>query len=488
MQQSATTPIPTPLLPITGVDPRTRYDLRLSSLAHCERQLATRLFPTNSALIFLLMPTTTTPFSPANMAQRADGQAIGFLMQQGIENADCLSLAAGFVDPATLPVNLVQEATTRIMNDVRGKAVLQYGTTFGADDLRAIFKDYLATLEGHSEQVRNLPLDQIVLTTGSQQLLALVSQAIFNEGDICLVAAPTYFVYLGVLDGVGAQTIPVETNGDGMNPEALDAELAKLAEAGQLHKVKMVYVVSYHDNPAGVSVSNERRPQLVDVVKKWSQEQQIFLLEDAAYRELQYDGPDMTSMWSYDNSYQPGVDEQMVILSQTFSKSFSPGVRVGVGVLPKQLLKSVNDLKSNEDFGSSHLAQSVMADVLASGKYQDHVKTLQLSYKLKRDCMLQAADEFFGDIEGVTWLRPNGGLYVWMSLPATIETGFDSQLFERATSVDKVMYVPGELCYPSSWKERPRNQMRLSFGILDAAGIKESMRRLASAVRSVMGD
>lgn len=419
------------------------------------------------------------------MAQRADGQAIGFLMQQGIENADCLSLAAGFVDPATLPVDLVRESTTRIMNDVKGKQVLQYGTTFGADNLRVVFKEYLATLEGNSQQVRDLPVNQIVLTTGSQQLLALVSQAIFNKGDICLVAAPTYFVYLGVLDGVGATTIPVKTDDNGMCPEALNEELSKLADAGQLHKVKMVYVVSYHDNPAGISVSNERRPQLVDVVRKWSQEQQIFLLEDAAYRELQYDGPDMPSMWSYDDSYQTDTD-QMVILSQTFSKSFSPGVRVGLGVLPRQLLKSLADLKGNEDFGSSHLAQSVMADVLASGKYHDHVKNLQHSYKLKRDAMLQAADEFFGDIEGVTWLRPNGGLYVWMSLPDSVETGFNSPLFERATSVDKVMYVPGELCYPSSWTERPKNQMRLSFGILDADGIREGMKRLASAVRSVM--
>ena len=429
--------------------------------------------------------TITTPFTAAEMAQRADGQAIGFLMQQGIENADCLSLAAGFVDPTTLPIDLVRESTARIMNDVRGKSVLQYGTTFGSDDLRVVFKEYLATLEGNSEQARNLPVKQIVLTTGSQQLLALVSQAIFNKGDICLVAAPTYFVYLGVLDGVGATTIPVKTDDNGMCPEALDAELQKLAEAGQLHKVKMVYVVSYHDNPAGVSVSNERRPQLVNVVKKWSQDQQIFLLEDAAYRELHYDGPDMPSMWSYDDSYQSDTD-QMVILSQTFSKSFSPGVRVGVGVLPRQLLKSVADLKGNEDFGSSHLAQSVMADVLSSGKYHDHVSKLQQSYKLKRDAMLQAADEFFGDIEGVTWLRPNGGLYVWMSLPDAVETGFKSALFERATSVDKVMYVPGELCYPSSWAERPKNQMRLSFGILDAAGIREGMHRLASAVRSVM--
>ena len=432
------------------------------------------------------MSTTAANFKPASSATRASGQAIGFLMQQGIENADCLSLAAGFVDPHTLPVELVKESTARLFSDKTGQSVLQYGTTFGSDDLRAVFKDYLCELEGQSDQSTHLPVDQIVLTTGSQQLLALVSQAIFNEGDICLVAAPTYFVYLGVLDGVGAETIPIHTDHDGMCPDALDAELQRLADVGQLHKVKMVYVVSYHDNPAGVSVSAERRPRLVDVVKKWSDAQQIFLLEDAAYRELHYEGPHQPSLWSYDDSYQSS-DDQMVILSQTFSKSFSPGVRVGVGVLPRQLLKSVADLKGNEDFGSSHLAQNVMADVLRSGKYRRHVEQLQDSYRIKRDVMLAAAEEFFGDIDGVSWLQPAGGLYVWMSLPESVHTGFDSRLFEQATTINKVTYVPGELCYPSSWNKRPRNQMRLSFGILDPDSLKEGMKRLANAIKEVLG-
>ena len=122
----------------------------------------------------------------------------------------------------------------------------------------------------------DLPLDRFMLTTGSQQLLLLLSQTLFNEGDICLVAAPTYFVYLGVLDGVGANVIPVETDGDGMCPQALERELQRLSEAGQLHRVKMVYVVSYHDNPAGISVSEERRPQLLDCVKRWSTDHKIF--------------------------------------------------------------------------------------------------------------------------------------------------------------------------------------------------------------------
>ncbi|MCP4174030.1 MAG: PLP-dependent aminotransferase family protein [Fuerstiella sp.] len=430
------------------------------------------------------MSATDTQFQPASMADRASAQAIGYLMQQGIENADCLSLAAGFVDPETLPVELVRQTTAELMSASAGKSTLQYGTTPGSDSLREVFRNYLAELEGDSNHRTSLSLDRIVLTTGSQQLLLLVSQALFNPGDICLVAAPTYFVYLGVLDGVGANAIPVTTDENGMCPDALDAELQRLSDEGQLHRVKLVYVVSYHDNPAGISVSAERRPRLLDVVRKWSDSQHVFLLEDAAYRELHYDGPVLPSIFSYDQQHDD--DRQHVILSQTFSKSFSPGLRVGVSVLPQQLIKPVFDLKCNEDFGSGHFSQNVVASVLQSGAYRQHVSRLQQSYKGKRDAMLAAADQFFSDVPGVSWLHPNGGLYVWMTLPDHVPTGFDSDLFKRATHTDKVMYVPGELCYPSDWNQRPRNQMRLSYGVLDNDGIREGIQRLASAVRAVV--
>ena len=432
------------------------------------------------------MSTTASAFTPSVSAQRADGQAIGYLMQQGIENADCLSLAAGFVDPETLPTALVDKTASRLLSDSEtGKLALQYGTTGGSDRVRAVFRNYLARLEGDEDRVRNLPVDQIMLTTGSQQLLALLTEAIFNEGDICLVAAPTYFVYLGVLDGVGAQVIPVKTDDKGMCPDALDDELRRIDERGQLHKVKLVYVVSYHDNPAGISVSKDRRPQLLEVTKRWSQDHPVYLLEDAAYRELHYDGEELPSIWSFDTGYNTG-DQQHVVLSQTFSKSFSPGLRVGLSVLPPELVKPISDLKGNQDFGSGHLSQNIVAEVLRTGEYWDHLAGLRTSYRAKRDAMVAAAEEFFSGIDGVTWRTPAGGLYVWMSLPEHIPTGFDSPLFARATEVDKVMYVPGELCYPSGWEDRPRHQMRLSYGVLAAAGIREGMRRLASAVRAVI--
>lgn len=413
-------------------------------------------------------------------AQRAADQAISHLMQAAFQYPDCISLAAGFVDETTLPTELILDAASRVLtHDTGGRSTLQYGTTPGVETLRAVFRSHLAVLE-NNPAVDNLPIDRIVLTTGSQQMLSLLSQALFEPGDICLVAAPTYFVYLSVLAGAGAEVIPVATDQQGMQPAGLETTLRTLTDQGKRGRTKLVYAVSYYDNPSGTSISPDRRKDLVETVKNWSSpDQPLWLLEDAAYRELRYDGPVLPSLWSYDDR------QQNVILTQTFSKTFSPGLRVGLSILPEALVKPVSDLKGNEDFGSARLNQHLIADVLQSGSYAAHVRQVIAGYRTKRDAMLAAADEFFAEIVGVEWERPAGGLYVWMTLPAEIQTGFDSPLFRYATQEAKVIYVPGELCYPASWSDRPRRQMRLSFGVESPDKIRNGMQRLAGAVRYV---
>lgn len=414
-------------------------------------------------------------------AQRSADQAIGFLMQQAVENADCISLAAGLVDEQSLPVEAAREAVAELLADAAaGRKILQYGITPGPEPLRRVFRTYLADLEKHPDGLKDLPLSQLMLTTGSQQLLSLVSQALFNPGDICLVAAPTYFVFIGVLQAAGARIIPVHADDKGMCPEALEKTLQQLDAEGQLHRVRLVYVVSYFENPSGISVSVDRRPKLLEVTQRYSRSNRILLLEDAAYRELIYDGEPAPSIWSFDKT------RETVILAQTFSKSFSPGIRVGFGVLPQQLVKAVSDLKGNEDFGSAHLNQHIVARVLRNGVYARHVETVRNSYRQKRNAMLAAAEREFAGVPGVSWVRASGGMYVWMKLPDHVETGFSSELFRRATQVDKVMYVPGELAYPMDWPQRPRCEMRLSFGVQSVEGIEEGIRRLARSVKAVM--
>ena len=262
--------------------------------------------------------------------------------------------------------------------------------------------------------------------------------------------------------------------------DALEAELARLEEAGDLNRVKMIYLVSSFENPSGVTLADDRRKQVVEIARRWSKQHRILILEDAAYRELRYEGEDGPSIWSYDE------DRQHVILAQTFSKSFSPGIRVAYGVLPNDLVSAVHDVKGNFDFGSPNLNQRIVSHALQSGKYEQHVAGLQSSYRVKRDAMLAAADEFFSDLPHVSWLRPNGGLYVWMTLPDEIETGFESPLFQHATKTESVMYVPGEIAYPKNSPLQNRSQMRLSFGVETSETLREGMRRLSQSVRHVM--
>jgi len=425
------------------------------------------------------MPETQSP----KLSQRwkwASHQAISFLMQQGLENPDVLSLAAGFVDQHTLPVEATRQAFASLMADEdRARSVLQYGTTTGSEELRNRLIGHLANLESCEVADLNIDASQLVVTTGSQQLLALLGDALFDPGDICLVAAPTYFVFLGVLDGVGATAVTIETDREGMRTNALESQLQQLDETGQLHRVKMIYLVSYYENPSGVSLAEQRRSEVVEIAKRWSKNHQIYVLEDAAYRELRYDGPLLPSVWGCDG------DHETVILTQTFSKSFAPGLRVGYGVLPRALVDPICDCKGNRDFGSANLNQNILINVFDQDLYQPHVDGLRQSYQVKRDAMLSAADKYCADIAGVEWLHPHGGLYVWMKTPDSVQTGFESPLFQRAVRHEKVMYVPGELCYAGPLEDRPRNRMRLSYGVLTPEKIDEGIKRLADAIRHV---
>jgi 2-aminoadipate transaminase len=418
---------------------------------------------------------------PIQFSQRREltrDLAISFLMQQGVENPHVISLAAGLVDPDTLPLSEVAQATAAIFSSsAGGKGALQYGTTPGYLRLRRLLVEHLAKLEGISTGDLKVNHDQILLTTGSQQLLSLACETLLDPGDICLVAGPTYFVFAGNIAGVGARGITIPSDEHGMRTDLLEETLANLERSGELPRVKMIYVVSYYDNPGGTCLSLERRKQLLDIAQRWSREHRILILEDAAYRELRYDGPEFPSIWSLDES------RSRVIYTQTFSKTFSPGVRVGFGVVPEELVRPLCDRKGNEDFGSSNFAQHLIATVLQSGMYETHLHQVQNGYRIKRDAMLAAAEREFGNIPGVTWHHPHGGLYVWMTLPAHIKTGFDSPLFKAAVD-NGVMYVPGELCYAQAGPTRLQNQMRLSFGVQPPAGIELGMQRLAQAVRS----
>jgi len=322
-------------------------------------------------------------------------------------------------------------------------------------------------------------VEQVVLTAGSNQLLHLVSDTLLDPGDSVICGAPSYFVYLGVLANLGARAVGVAMDEDGLIPDALEGELADLEARGELGRVRAIYVTTYYDNPSGVNTTVGRRREILEIAKRWSRQGKIYVIEDAAYRELRYSGDDIPSMQALDE------EGDTVVYAGTFSKSFSPGIRVGWGILPKPLVQPVLAQKGNVDFGSPHFSQVLMAAVLETGGLDRHLERLRRGYREKIDATLKAAAEWLRPIGGVDWVRPVGGLYVWLRLPEAIDTGLDGALFARAVE-EGMLYVPGECCYPEHGQVRQKNMLRLSFGVPSCEEIGRGIEALARAIRHVL--
>jgi 2-aminoadipate transaminase len=324
--------------------------------------------------------------------------------------------------------------------------------------------------------------EDVVVTTGSQQLLYLLSELLLDPGDLVITEAPSYFVYQGTLSSQGVRTLAVPMDEDGMNTAALEQLLTRLERDGELDRLRLIYTCDYFQNPSGLTLSLARRRHLVELAQRFSRRRRILILEDAAYRELRYEGPDLPSVKSFDE------DNAHVILALTFSKAWAPGFKTGYGLLPKELVGPLLRLKGNHDFGSSNFTQHVLARLLATGAYDRHVAELCRVYRGKRDILLGALAEEFGSWQEIRWTHPAGGLYVWLGFPRGVETGPDSPLM-RAALQEGVLYVPGQFCYiPGENGAVPTREARLSFGPVPIEQIEEAVRRLARAAhRAVKG-
>jgi 2-aminoadipate transaminase len=410
-------------------------------------------------------------------AARTREQPISYLITTAMRNPGLINLAAGLVDPLTLPVAECDRITRRIFSDPnRGRAALQYDTTQGLAELRHEALRHIGTLEGLPAASMGLSADQLVITTGSQQALYLVADCLINPGDIVIAAAPSYFVYTGAMDSLGATILTVPMDDNGMDVEAVAALLEKLEREGRLERVKFVYCTSYYQNPTGLTLSAERRPRLLEIIKRFSRKHRILLMEDAAYRELRYNGQAHRSVKSYDSQ------NQYTILSQTFSKPFAPGLKLGYTALPDDLLHAVLQQKGNHDFGSSSITQHMALESFRDGSYAAHVQVLQSSYRAKRDAMLAALLRFMPQHSSIHWTHPQGGLYVWLSLPPGMDASRGAPMFDACVRAG-VLYVPGAYCFQADEHGQvPTNHIRLSFGQVAPDQIGPGIERLAQVL------
>ncbi|HYO10899.1 MAG TPA: PLP-dependent aminotransferase family protein [Tepidisphaeraceae bacterium] len=428
-------------------------------------------------------PSPNSPALPLHLSaksRRTKEQPINALVAAAMGNPSLINFAAGLVDSHTLPLEICAEAAGRILGDnVRGRAALQYEQTLGSAELRRDCLRHLEKLEGKAAADMDLTPGDLVITTGSQQALYIIGDVLVDPGDIVIAANPSYFVYTGTLQSLGAKVMTVPMDDHGMDVEAVDRLLARIERDGHLHRVRFIYCTSYFDNPTGLTLSLERRPRLLEIARKYSRQHRILILEDAAYRELRYDGESLPSIKSFD------AKNEHTILACTFSKPFAPGIKTGYTAVPPDLMRAILDQKGNHDFGSASLAQHIGAEVMRSGKYLEQVEHLKRGYSTKLHAMLGALERYMPKADGLHWTRPAGGLYVWLTLPEGIDTSRDG-MFPAAVEAG-VLYVPGDYCFqPDEAGRLPTNHLRLCFGNVAAEQVEPGVQKLAGVVRRLL--
>ncbi len=398
-------------------------------------------------------------------------------MHLALSRPGLISLAAGFTDSESLPVKDVRELLNGILRARKtARAALQYGSTQGDSTLRQLTARYCHRLDGMDNSNRAYAADRMIITNGSQQMLYMVAEALCDPGDLVLVEDPTYFVYLGIVQTRGLRARGVRMEPDGLDLGHLEAILKSLKRTGKLRRLKLLYLVSYFQNPTGITTSFEKKAGMLKLLRKYERAagHPFYVLEDAAYRELRFRGRDVKSMLAV-----AGLADR-VIYAGTYSKPFATGTRVGFGILPEPVFTAVLRIKGNHDFGTSNLLQQLLARALASGRYQRHVARLRRRYARKARVMLKAFEASFPP--EIEWQEPEGGLYFWARLPGSMTSGTNSKLF-RAAMTNEVLYVPGELCYANDpSRSKPSHEMRLSFGSGTEANLREGIRRLGAVL------
>ncbi len=419
------------------------------------------------------------PLSRSGKSRRTTDSPISYFIQKALENPALISFAAGLVDESSLPVEEVRAAAAELLADpTAGQAALQYGSTQGLPELREQVLELVCAADGISPADGNLTAADVCITTGSQQLLYLIGEILFDPGDIVITEAPSYFVFHSLLQSHGAKVLTVSMDDDGMRTDELESLLERLRRSGELSRVKAIYTVDYFQNPTGLSLSVDRRKKLVELAKRFSTGHRILILEDAAYRELRFAGGDLPSVKRFDPT------NEFVIYTSTFSKPCSPGLKTGYAIMPPDVMEPLLHLKGSHDFGSANLSQHIASRLIASGAYARHAEELRRVYRDKRDRMVQALEKEFADFPAASWTVPAGGFYVWLTLDG-IDTGANGPLVPAALDAG-VLYVPGECGHVADDAGRvPNNEIRLCYGVATPEQVTEGVRRLRKAVAAI---
>jgi len=370
---------------------------------------------------------------------------------------EIISFAGGLPAPQTFPVKQLEEISCQLLRE-KGATALQYGPTEGEAPLREELAKWL------SHEKTSIKPENILITTGSQQGLDIVSKIFLDPNDIVVMELPTYIGGLQTFTSYRAKMIGVPQDNHGMRIDLLETLLAKLARKGR--KPKFIYVVPDFQNPSGVTMTLERRKALLQLAYKF----EIPILEDSPYRDLRFAGQAVPAIYSLDT-------ENQVIALGTFSKLLCPGLRLAWIIAPTEWMDRMIVAKQGMDLCSPSYTQLIVAEFLKRGYLKAQVESIRKLYATKREAMLAALRKYMP--KGVKWTEPEGGLFLWVQLPKKMSA---TDLFPKAIE-NKVAYVIGSAFHCNG---KGLNTMRLNFSYPSEEQIDEGIRRLAKMIKENM--
>ncbi len=395
----------------------------------------------------------------AMRTQRMKSSAIRELLKL-TEQPDVISFAGGLPAPDVFPYQEIAEGAARTLRD-HGPQALQYGTTEGYAPLREMI------LKHTRRYGIDVTMDNILITSGSQQALDLLGKIFINRGDRILVESPTYLGALQAWNAYGAEYIAVPSDDDGMITDELEAAL----RCGP----KFIYCLPNFQNPTGVTMPLARREKLIEMANHFG----VPIVEDDPYGQLRFEGDHIHSVVVVDSMSNGSKDSYRgnVIYLSTFSKTLAPGLRLAWIIAPAEVIRKLVLAKQGADLNTAVFNQILAYEVGKDGFIDQHVKHIRDVYRVRRDAMLESLAEHMP--EGVHWTHPHGGLFLWATLPQGMNT---SELFPKAVE-KRVAFVPGESFFAVGGGE---NTMRLNFSYCKPEVINEGISRLGQVIKTAM--
>lgn len=374
------------------------------------------------------------------------------------QRPEIISFAGGLPAPESFPIEQLKEISCEVL-DQDGPAALQYGATEGVTELRQLMVDR------YNAQGMNIELKNLVITTSSQQGLDLLAKIFINRGDKVICGLPSYLGGLGAFNSYGAEMIGIKFDEQGMRADLLDEKLGELKSQGI--KPKFIYIIPDFQNPAGITMPESRRLEIIDIAKKYD----VLIVEDSPYREVRFEGKAQRTIFELDGSGH-------VILLGTFSKIFVPGFRIGWVVAHEAIVDKFVVAKQSTDLCTPTLNQKIAHKYIEKGYFDENLKEIIKQYHEKRDNMLKAFRDYMP--EGVKWTEPEGGLFLFLTLPE----GMDAEnLFHKAIE-NNVAFVLGSVFHCDG---SGKNTMRINFSYMPKDKTTEGVKRLAKAIKEEMG-